>query len=1111
MIYKKLSTIVVSLCIAVVIGEASEYDKYILKRFDFSPAEYGFVKYQVETVIPEHYEYRLRAPIKVSEQVKTEECYALVKRADALSFAASGFVVVEGNNQKTTYTFINNSPKGGYFIIPINAQDAMPISFREIGDLRGTVFERIPNFAQALCMEQGKEPWIPIPNTMDANIKVVSPLRAGKTVKYENLTINGAINDPLYQQNKKVVEQFFDEDADIELGKIGGGWVAVVGMGKKKTLFAMFGIWETNKALQYGYQVGEAVYPSENLEAEDCPALFGLGVTSEKDIGNRCFSYKEVIANPEQMYPLLVWREELLTSKGNLITGEKKQYTNTEPNILKPTKLGNYYPPAPDILDNTNPAVLRDCPDKDYYWQLFCECADKKLGDAGSRDVKPEQFYSYKDFMEIGLMKDGYDYSVYNKSGAFSSQVATEENPPAEPYLFNKDCQLLNGGTTMPFMAPWRAGRATLLGRRIGEADFNFFDIVAPGLAELQRVQLDNMWIKSGVLGYVQNALKRVNTNIYPFVNSTNGIRQLEKKSVSMFGEAKATSYAEKIYSLMESGGQNIAVWKTDMEGIERNDEIILIHKTGNQDSDKESELYVANPFDQNRPYQIDKYFSSFDLNMSRYGQPLRTFAFHKEEAGAAEAYVFVQNDKKVWYIQWRWQIITLNEYGMPLTYGYLIVLEKLFEEEDQLLAPGQVQEFNFIQAESKKPGDFDGNEFRQSFYGGTSDANPIGNLNPRGGYDITIHFLEQRKRNEFIYIQSPFETDLPDWAQYLKNSKDYHTDQYDISERDESLEKGEALKEIALKIAVSEGLNMVMRGIHYVAQEQNGNWVGKAASAAFETGKRIENRLTHSKTGEIAKYVYEAYIFWKRTMDVCNDLKNTYQSINDAWDGLLYSIHHLKDYYENFDLKSLRLTNITSLYPRGMWAMLDWNIYRLQAALSDHGKAQWAMAYQIDRVSKGNYGPLVPVINDVTVELIEAQMAIGEQTDKDMEVLESRIDALEKGYGDNNRERAKLSNLTREAHNLLVCKGWKVRNQGTDALAQALWLTEYEAKDWVTLGAWTQETFGLHKDERREQLADAMLEARKQKNALPILMQFNTPQLFSRVRGIHIQNMATK
>jgi len=121
--------------------------------------------------------------------------------------------------------------------------------------------------------------------------------------------------------------------------------------------------------------------------------------------------------------------------------------------------------------------------------------------------------------------------------------------------------------------------------------------------------------------------------------------------------------------------------------------------------------------------------------------------------------------------------------------------------------------------------------------------------------------------------------------AAYDSSSKDYRTDQTDPSDRSSDIDKGEAVWQIAQKILVAELFDLAMKLVHYISERND--QAGTAAKVTYEATKRLENYLVVRKTCEMAKDVYEGYVYWRETMDLIRECRDTYNSISAAWDGL--------------------------------------------------------------------------------------------------------------------------------------------------------------------------------------------------------------------------------
>lgn len=1097
MVRNNTSIIVLLLCCVM---QSDAYDqKYVLLSQSYEDVEGIFAKVVVE---------RVHRAARNYERSTTDK-YVVLGTALYKLLQTSGKLIAYDGGAEITTSFVEGLNASGYYIIPIRP-------------------ERIATNRNCLVIEKNF-PWVNIPDDMDAGMMLVGPLNRGMSVVYDGKTI-AAVNSEKEKNAlwKKVNANLpnLNESETAAVGKIGAVPVLIVCFGDiKERKYAMMGIWETEKAHEYGFEIGEPVYPTEDLPIEKCSALEDVEVET-KGFGARCYSYAEVIANKEEIYPQLVWRDELLCSEG---TPENPLQYREESNgdlYIVLTKNGERHPPAPDAIMNSNPAEMMDCPDMDYYWELFCKCATTVIEGDEPEQITGGGFYNGGDYLGVEMMKDGYDYTVYDQNGGYTNQVATPDIPPGEPYLFNKNCELINGKTPPRHYAPWAMQAATLYGTYIRKSAWEkssgrkkflrgASNLIAPGLVEgkdaLDRIIYDAVFEKADMVGIVRQCLDNISNNVFPYVNDAAGILNLVRMEDQKYGANKAQKYAKELNKKLRDGVQNITLANGTFKNFPMDQSIILLYVKNERDVTPNGGLNAANPMNDNRAYQQPEHFYTYDLNFNNDGKPLRTLVFHERERGFVENKVWEQNDKKHWYIQWRYQIVGRDIDGGLVNYGYLIVLEKLFYEEGKLIPPGVEREFGpslgIFEFDQWNPNPdmffFEGHKegYRPFNTSGFLTARIMEAIYENRSDDDSWklrNFRKKQKRNNHVEIFSGGGNQFyPEWASYSKTSKDYRTDQYDISDRDKKSQKQEAVREIVKKILVAEGVDLAMRGVYYVEKKAKNDYVKAGATATYATMTKIQGKITQSVTGKIAKEVYDGYIIWRQTMDAINDMHKAIKSMQYGWEGLKTAWNNLKEYYDKLDIKKLNIHNIGNLWPRHVFMQLDYQLYCIQSAFKDYNIAQMKMVWPIDNITQGRYGVLTPQIQTATVGLMKAQVLISQETEETKDKLMQKVDEYEtKLKTGNERDRAKLANLVRETHNLLVTREWKVRNAGTNALAEALWLIETEATYWSDLGQWNRETFDFSDPKRRAGLEAAKDKSVQTGNVNYMIWQFSGPQL---------------
>jgi hypothetical protein len=154
---------------------------------------------------------------------------------------------------------------------------------------------------------------------------------------------------------------------------------SLIRFGVKGTSYAMYGIWESDEANKYGFQKGQRIYMSEGVKLAErtFAQRFKINFSSDaayrrtSDNGELYYTYDYIRAHKRETYPNLTWRTIPLNSRS--------PKTLDEDGSVVPDKYGYIPPNYPDNKNNTNPPGLTDCPDMDWYWSLFCDCAEKNL------------------------------------------------------------------------------------------------------------------------------------------------------------------------------------------------------------------------------------------------------------------------------------------------------------------------------------------------------------------------------------------------------------------------------------------------------------------------------------------------------------------------------------------------------------------------------------------------------------------------------------------------------------------------------------------------------------------------------------------------------------
>ena len=454
----------------------------------------------------------------------------------------------------------------------------------------------------------------------------------------------------------------------------------------------------------------------------------------------------------------------------------------------------------------------------------------------------------------------------------------------------------------------------------------------------------------------------------------------------------------------------------------------------------KDSAVYIGNPVDYFNPYHNAKEFCSFDNSyVENGGNPFRT---QSKRAVTDDEWIGVynQDNEKDWYLSLNWTLVFKNKKLQKFTVATIHFNKLFWNETGKLLRTNE------------------------------------------DGY------------NSYFTLDNPKKVEA-EFDKYDKNSKDYHTDQSDVSDRNNKISKGEALATIARKIAVAEGLNFLVKALF--AQSDKSAFI----AAGYEGTKRLENNIAVKKSYTLALQAYQAYVLWAQTMDILAEVRDTYTSIGPAWDGLLSSIHNVYEYYSALDIKRLRLTNVTMLLPRSTLMSLDWSMYRLQASLANFNLALDALAFQSDRFTDGNYGPFNKYINYAYGELSQATLTSGAATANVLDKTTTSMDKAKNQSHGNSSDAAYLSNLTRATHNIITNQDARVLNERVRTMSMALLLVESDSRQWLA--------YKNHMKNIVTKTPGKIEESRRDGSYMPLVTQFDDPRYFDDRGSKALENLA--
>lgn len=772
---------------------------------------------------------------------------------------------------------------------------------------------------------------------------------------------------------------------------------SLIRFGVKGTSYAMYGIWESDEANKYGFKKGQRIYMSEGIKLAErtFAQRFKINFSSDaaykrtSDNGELHYTYDYIVAHKRETYPNLSWRTIPLNSRS--------PKTLDEEGGVIPDKYGYIPPNYPDNKNNTNPPGLTDCPDMDWYWSLFCDCAEKKFGMQEEIKVTSTMYQSFNDYAEISMMEKQYDPTIYGTDHSVAPLKVDVDAEPVQPYLYTKDLALINKDFPQ-YYDPFDPKTTYSLQYR--KTEMNWFKI---------ETHTHNRDVK----GLVTPAFNKV-TEFYQYVNNVDNLSDVLKNYTD----------ANKI----DNNGSG--VWYSIQEGKEN------------------LALYLANKADKNARYRDARTFLIQDNHYAQDGKPFKCES-HSKDWYKGKLNIDInnmienQNDDKRWYLLWTWPIMYEDKYGIKHQVGEVNYRIHFWDENDKLLPEGKE--------------------------------------------------IDGVKRNRFLVLggnQVPSEQ----VAGYDSVSKDYYADQYDVGDRDSSIEKSEAIKEIVFKIAVSEGLDLVMKGLNYLGKKNN------YFKPVYEGAKRLENSFTQSKSYKLAKEVYKGYVFWKRCMDVAADLRDSYNSISQAWDGLLYGVENTWNYYKDMNWSKLRFSNCTMLLPSSKLDRIDASFQSLQLALQNTSVALYGCAFQADQLTRGNYGPFNPVVKAMTTELTSSIQTINDQTTGVIDRNTKQLDDLTRKSGSGVSDQAYLSNVIASANCLMSSQRLKLQNEKVRGLGVALYITEAESRDWISYNNYW---VNIGNNAKR-----VNAKANNDKSLMPIASLLRTEGLFSSPRLNKLENI---
>ncbi len=870
--------------------------------------------------------------------------------------------------------------------------------------------------------------------------------KIGKTT-YDGAALRKAIAGELTRLGINHDYVFFFSDSK------GKGIAIVKTYGTKRFCYAAYGQWTNAKAAEYfGCKNGERVYFSvqENCPPTTDPALDaykysiayeqGLqnesktltdiaGIDADPRYGRYVFRESTAMTNKQSVYDYLVW----VTYPLNSTMSSQREFTQDGQEL--PYKDGLYIPIGPDDANNTNPPDFVQYPDMDWYWQLFC-IAWQRDNNTDARKIDDGDFQDYADYVKLKMNTENEDATFYRNDESMTDQYVSTDNPPGEPFLYDKECNPLNIKDDIQYYDPFDPGSHFYLqhkyykwfsGGSVRKTKYNDVDITG----DMRKA------IEAGV-----SLFEKIKTDNFVIVKDAkiNGYRDLNIPSL--------------IASDLNSGIRNVHC------------EIALIDKDKYNDLTTQKWI-VGNPFKALRAYESSNDFLYYDYIKYAEGQPFKTNAFidNKGTWESVTDWVIVegerQDQEKYWYITWKWPIVYVDKYAFIRQIGYLFAYVPLKKERGELLAPGD-----------------DG-------------KNSVPKIT--GTKLITADYLK-----------------------YSKDSREYHQDQMDVSERDNKIDKGEAMAEIAKKIAFAELMNESVRLLHEIANSDKykNPLVKGACIAAYQTQQRLVNISAVKKTYKMAKEAVVIYLLWRETMDAIADARNLYVQGYDLINQLNKTTKMIADYYTNLDWKSIRPTNITKVFPTMAFYSLDWSIAQVRGTLMDATKALEKLClitgatseYYVNR----NKDPLICVgsstLSRILIESGEATTKKLDNANIDRNGVQQALNAPTNIKGGlNPADQWKLVNYLRNTREVIKNNDLRIMNDKGLSFAVSLMMIEDDANSWVQYSKYMSTTL------TPQNLSNIAADCKKTGNLWPVFEGFNAPVLFSPAVSNRISEIANE
>jgi hypothetical protein len=408
-----------------------------------------------------------------------------------------------------------------------------------------------------------------------------------------------------------------------------------------------------------------------------------------------------------------------------------------------------------------------------------------------------------------------------------------------------------------------------------------------------------------------------------------------------------------------------------------------------------DSTWYFANRLNKYRPFTNANHFIVIHQHYKNNNEWLRVESRKISNNNKNDNFT----PRKKFYLLFQWPLVYKDKHGIIHQVGYANYKEKFYTENDHM----------------------------HHIYGG----------NKKG-------------KNKYVIVESGNNINF-DFKTYDANSKEYHTDQYDISKRSRLVpeidgDEGQ-IRDLITHILVAELLDFTMKQMHRLGSKR------KKVALLYETCKRIENNVAVKISYKLAREAFESYMLWRESMDLCARIRDTYIEMGNAWRGLKQTTRNLISYYKGFKWEKVRLTSVSKLLPNTELFIINHAINRMHNSLFDFSVACDEMALHADSLV---VSPVVRLVNSKLKESAYETTILSKQ-------LDQTITNLEELYRNTEQQGAKqqyLSLMTNAFVTALENSSMKVINGGTLATALSLHMISKEAEDWGRFKTYMNSTF---------------------------------------------------